>query len=418
MARNQKIAFTGPYSDINFGDYAMLVNNIYDLDINDVILFSYNDNFLNKIKSDYLQNYKIEIIEVDLGENYYNSTYDDNRTLTPIEIIGFTRNYDDIAAKLRMVNTLVVNGGGYFNSLWSMPHRIERLIKIIIPILIANQLNKNIVFTGNSYGPFGKDSELFKCFFNVLKNAVFGSRDSLYSPAWAKQIGLDDKNIKYIPDDLFVINERIQNRDNKISCPFKKYMIMEMYLTLDFIKSNIDNFKNFSNNIYDKYNLNILFMPLNTNHGGLEQAIFFDKILDNYSYIDIGNIGYLPLESAASLVKKAELVISTRYHALVLALALGTPVVSVLKDVLGDKRYYYNKNYGILTQVLKDISFDERIYLKLDYLDAMNYIAENFEEIVNKQRENYSELYIQNKEEMKKNRQDFINFIINEDKNV
>src|SRR5690606_40104733 len=56
---------------------------------------------------------------------------------------------------------------------------------------------------------------------------------------------------------------------------------------------------------------------------------------------DITDRGYLPIEDAVAIVRHAELVISSRYHAVILALSVGTPFVSVLKDVLGDKQYYY-----------------------------------------------------------------------------
>ncbi|MBA5746967.1 hypothetical protein H3232_07190 [Aerococcus urinaeequi] len=38
--------------------------------------------------------------------------------------------------------------------------------------------------------------------------------------------------------------------------------------------------------------------------------------------------------------------ITSRYHALVLSIANKVPILSMMKDGVGDKRYYYNKKGG------------------------------------------------------------------------
>ena len=411
----KKIALTGPFADVNFGDYAMLVNNIYDLNVKAITLFSYDDCFLNKIKNDYLSNYDVEIEEVKLRENL-----DDVRTgdhpSTPIELLNKVQNYQELVNIIEEVDVLIVNGGGYFNGLWSMPHRIERLTKIIAPILVANQLRKKIVFTGNSYGPFGKDAEFFACFFNVLDNVTFGCRDNLCSPMWAKHIGISDLKLKLIPDDLFLINDRILNQDKNQTISNKKYIVMETYLPLDFIKSNIESFRNFSQKMFAKYGLSIVFLPFNLEHGGMNQARYFNSVLDNYEFFDISKNGYLPIQDAVEIIKGAELVISTRYNALVVALSVGTPIISVLKDVMNDKRYYYNKNYGMLKLALQGMPFDERYYIRLDYLEAMEFIIDNFKTIIGLQLKNYNSTYFLNKENLKHLRKSFLESIGNDER--
>ena len=125
-----------------------------------------------------------------------------------------------------------------------------------------------------------------------------------------------------------------------------------------------------------------------------------NSILDEKSIIE--------LEDAVKLIKNAELVISSRYHALVVALSVATPIVSVLRDVLGDKRYYYNKNLGMLIQALDGIDFDERGYLRLDYLETLKFVTERFEHIVNVQKNNFNHLYEKNKENIKLRRKSFL----------
>lgn len=408
MLEKRKIGFTGPFADVNFGDYAMVVNNIYDLGIKDVVLFSYDSLFLNTIKKDYLEDFNIKIVDVKFREEFDIADESKTRILTPIDILHNLLNYDEIALAMSKLDVLVVNGGGYFNSLWSMPHRIERLSKIIAPILVANSLNKKIVFTGNSYGPFTEDSEFFGCVFNVLKNSIIGFRDNLLSPMWANEIGINQNNIEFIPDDLFIVNKSLINREKRKQINIDRYIVMETYLSLDYIEENISVFKEFSRSIYKRHGLIILFLPFNLKHGGMDQAIYLKTMLNNYTYYDIDSIGYLPIEDTVDLIKNAELVVSSRYHALVVALSVGTPIVSVLKDVLGDKRYYYNKNLGMLNQALKDIDFDERDYLRLDYLEALEFISEHFEHIVSVQKSNFNNIYEKNIEELNLQRESFL----------
>lgn len=49
MSEKQKIGVTGPISETNFGDYAMFINNFYDLSPDEITIFSYNKGFSQKI---------------------------------------------------------------------------------------------------------------------------------------------------------------------------------------------------------------------------------------------------------------------------------------------------------------------------------------------------------------------------------
>lgn len=408
----KKIAFTGPFADVNFGDYAMLVNNIYDLEIKDITLFSYDNNFLKKIKNDYLKDYNVEIFDVKIREEAHLSRTD-GYIYTPIEILSMVQNYKELYKTINNIDVFVVNGGGYFNSLWSKPHRIGKLVKIIAPLLMANQLGKKIIFTGNSYGPFAEDSSFFVSVFNALNNVTFGSRDNLYSPVWMRQIGINDKYIRTIPDDLLLVNDEILNQKLSTTTKSKNYIVMETYLPLEYIQSNIQHFKDFSSKMHKDHGVDIVFLPLNLEHGGMQQAIYLNDRIDHFEYVDISDKGYLPIQDAVDVIKNAKLVLSSRYHAQVVALSVGTPTISVLKEVMGDKRYYYNKNSGILRLTLNETNFDEKYYLGLDYLDTLNFIANNFNEIIKHQNKNYNSQYDRNKEFLSEVRKKFLNEIIN-----
>lgn len=393
MVKKGKIGFAGPFADVNFGDYAMVVNNIYDLNIGSMALFTYNSDFTRLIAGRYLAGYKVKLVEVQFRGTFDVSMEYKHGIITPIDLLHNISNYDELTSEISKLDVLMVSGGGYFNSLWMMPHRIEKLFKIMAPILIANQLNKKIVFAGNGYGPFinDKDADQIGCMLGVLKNAVFGSRDELYSPMWAKKAGID--KLVFLPDDLLIANKKLGATACQCRAGKGKYMVMETYLPLEYLKTHINSIKRHLDDIYRRHGLSVLFMPFNLGDGGMNQALYLDTQLNHFKYYDIDPIGYLPVQDAMALIKNAALVVCSRYHALVVALAVGTPVVSVLRDVLGDKRYSYNKNHGVLRQLLRGVSYDERCYMRLDYIDALQYISADYENIIKKQNDDRSISY-------------------------
>ena len=62
-----KIAITGPLADKNLGDYGMFINNIYDLGMNHkYTVFSYNSDFINSLKADFLSEFDIDFKGVEI----------------------------------------------------------------------------------------------------------------------------------------------------------------------------------------------------------------------------------------------------------------------------------------------------------------------------------------------------------------
>ncbi|WP_102194375.1 polysaccharide pyruvyl transferase family protein [Microbacterium aurantiacum] len=380
------IGFTGPYSDVNFGDYAMLVNNVYSLEAQDATIFVYDRPFVEKIRDDYFGGRNVRLVEVALRAGAFTEGRD-TRYLTPMEILREIENLDEVTAAVAEMDTLYVNGGGYFNSLWTQPHRIERLVQIIAPTLVAATMNIPVVFTANGYGPFRGDTEFFASFFGSLPNARFGARDTILSPHWLNQAGVQPGRIHTLPDDLLFIDERLTpDREPRVG----KYVVMETYLPTDFIAENFTHFERFAQRMADDHGLGVVFLPFNLGHGGVDQGRLLAERLGDVEMFDITGRGYLPIEDAVALVRDAELVISSRYHAVILALSVGTPFVSVLKDVLGDKQYYYGKNVGALEGVLEGQPHDLRDYFFMDYVEALDAVVDDFEGIIRRQRETYA----------------------------
>lgn len=380
------IGFTGPYSDVNFGDYAMLVNNVYTLDAHDITVFVYDKPFVEKIRTDYFEDRKVRLVEVGLRRGAF-ADGRDTRYLTPMEIVREIENIDEVTAAVADMDMLYINGGGYFNSLWTQPHRIERLVQIIAPALVAATMNIPIVFTANGYGPFRGDTEFFASFFGSLPNARFGARDTILSPYWLNQAGVHPERIYTLPDDLLFLDERLVP---KREAQAGRYVVIETYLPTDFIADNFAHFERFAQRMADEHGLRVIFVPFNLGHGGVDQGQLLAERLNCVEMFDITDRGYLPIEDAVALVRDAELVISSRYHAVILALSVGTPFVSVLKDVLGDKQYYYGKNVGALKGVLEGQPHDPRDYFFMDYVEGLNAVVDDFVGITRRQRESHS----------------------------
>lgn len=280
MREDIRIGITGPIAEINFGDYAMFVNNLFDMDIKRVTVFSYNKDFSGVIIKNYCGAYDIKIVEVRLypikemrdertsieqhkpkvGFQPFNSPTD-----TPLDILFRIENMDELQEHIRGIDVLIVNGGGYFNHLWNNSlWRSDMLKKIIAPMLIATQQKKKIFFMGNSFGPFDSSEEFFNYVFNYLNNATYATRDRMHSFGYLSRLGIDKSRISFVPDDLFFIN------DNLLDLPLNnmvdlsnigKYIVFEAYYTVDEIKDYIEQIKTFSEIMHSKYGLSIVFLP-------------------------------------------------------------------------------------------------------------------------------------------------------------
>ncbi|QSX05295.1 polysaccharide pyruvyl transferase family protein [Sedimentibacter sp. zth1] len=428
MRENLRIGITGPISEINFGDYAMFINNIYDIDIKNITVFSYNKGFSEIILKDYCEGYDVKTVEVKL---YASNKIDDelseeeknkpkvgfqpfNRpTDTPLDILYRVENLEEIREYVDNIDMLVVNGGGYFNHLWNNSlWRSDMLKKIIVPMLIANQKKKKIFFTGNSFGPFDLSEEYFNYIFNYLKNTTYAVRDRMYSTGYLSRLNIDKNNINFIPDDLFIINDSLLKLPTHNMVDFSrigKYIVLEVYYSLEEIKNYIKELKSFNESIYLKYGLSIVFIPFDFKRGGMWQGEYLSKELSNFYLCDLNLTGYLPIQDAYQIIKNAELVICTRYHAMVLSVGAGVPVINTIKKVCDDHRYYFNKNYGLLEYVFEDLEFNEMDFIRTDFPTTLKYLEENLLDVIRIQKSLYETVqYNSNKDNLKKTRFNYL----------
>ncbi|GAA8846845.1 hypothetical protein DUHN55_21440 [Helicobacter pylori] len=342
-----RIGFTGPYANVNFGDYAMLVNNIADLGVHELTVFSYDDGFLRRLMFDYCPALDPRIVAVELDQLPDGQGLTE-RPITGMEVLALLRNEDEVRTALELVDVLIVNGGGYLNELWARPHRQMRLLQILAPAMLAAEMGKRVVFSANGIGPFADSLDSMANLLAGLPTATLTVRDRLYSPMWARRLGVAEDRLRHAPDDLLLIHESLRSRAPRIADPpRRRYVVVETYQPVDQLRADLDRWRSFVERMADGHDCDVVFLPLHLGAGGVDQALLLHDEL-GLPWVDIREVGYLPIEDAVALVSGAELVISGRYHALVLALAARTPVLSVVREVAGDLGYYYSKNAGVL----------------------------------------------------------------------
>lgn len=399
------IGFTGPYSDINFGDYAMLVNNLYELGASQARVFVYDQEFFSRIQQHYLSEMEVFVTEVRMKPSFV-SDLADWRFMTPLEIMRGVENLDEIVDAVSPLDVMYVNGGGYLNSLWTRPHRIERLLSILAPVIVAATAGTPVRFTANGYGPYRGDLEFFASLFGLLPQARFGARDRVLSPYWLAQAGVRPAQVRLLPDDLLFIDQRL-SRGGRMPRS-DRYVVMETYLPTEYITVNINRFERFASDLRNRHGLDLVFLPLNLAHGGVEQGRLLAERVEGIELVDITSHGFLPIEDAVAVVQNAELVISSRYHAEILALSQGVPFVSVLKDVLGDLQYYHAKNVGALESVLQGTPHDLRDYFFVDYMEALEVVGQRIEGIVERQTTAYASAFPRASAALRGARRDFL----------
>ena len=415
-----KFAITGPLADKNLGDYGMFINNLYDLGAeHEYTVFSYSSDFVKSLKKDFLDDFDIDFIDVKLKQkdveqlSFKSKLRKLKRQIlsqeleiypTPLQVVNRCENYAQIKQAIAEIDVLVVSGGGYFNDLWYTWRRSDDLIKIIIPIFFAAFMKKKIVFTANGYGPFDVSKQFYSMLFAETKNAYIGCRDEKLSPNYLADLNV--KEISFLPDDLYLVNNALM-RSNAADGR-GKYIILELYGNMTDLKQNINKLNAIVDFFASKATKTI-FMPFDidqTTKSYLKESI----TSTSFEFYEYDN--YLKLDDAISMIKNAELVICNRYHALVLSVTTKTPVINIIKPV-GDYRYYYNKNAGLLDNAFGSENIDYNDFISESLQQVYEVIAGDFDNMLNTQNTLYSsDFYSVNKDRLKALRDDYFNRVI------
>ena len=103
------------------------------------------------------------------------------------------------------------------------------------------------------------------------------------------------------------------------------------------------------------------------------------------------------------------MVITSRYHVLMLSIANKVPILFVMTDGIGDKVYYYNKNGGFIQQVFNSFGIDETRLMQRNFIVPSELVKENFTDLVFEQKDYYtSQVFQENMIVLNKLRIDYI----------
>lgn len=211
----------------------------------------------------------------------------------------------------------------------------------------------------------------------------------MYSKFWFHQLHTPHK-VSFIPDDLLFIHPDLQEIQPTIQVDSVGYVVLEAYQSLDIIALELDDFKAFAGDMKRLDNFDVVFLPLNIGKGGTGQGRFLKERIPEMISIDYLVKSYLLIQDAVLILGQTEMVITSRYHALVLSIANKVPILSVMKDEVGDKGYYYNKNDGLIQQVFDGLDIDETRLMKRNFTDAFELVKENFTDLVTEQQNRYT----------------------------
>ncbi|SFS00253.1 Polysaccharide pyruvyl transferase [Agrococcus baldri] len=379
-----KYAITGPYCDVNFGDYAMLPNNLASFPASPSVIFSFNDEFLASMLEDYALAQSAEVVHVGVTQEVEDLPTD--RSLAALEILRCVENLDALHRWISSVDALIVNGGGYINDLWARPHRLGRLVAILAPALVAAQQGKQVHFTANGFGPFSESFDFFASVLSRMPTATFTCRDDLGSAGWLRRLGIADDRIYLAPDDLLVLHPSIEKRTPRWRPPDPAgYLVLETYRPMEELEDNVGSLRALQADL----DTSIVLLPMHRGHGGEDQAHALSGILPRAHVYPISDSGYLPIEDAVNIIRGARLTVTDRYHGLVAALGAASPVVSIIRPVRGSLDYYYRKNAGALAWRLAPGAYSEDDFIRLQWSEVPT-TAKELEALVARQTEAYS----------------------------
>lgn len=399
-----KIGFVGPYCTANFGDWAMLINNMKDLGDNEYTIFTYNAHFPHRSVYRYYDN-KIKLIEVKL----FDKTYDISLA-NPQECLLSIQNYEEIENTVKNQDIIIVSGGGWINDNWC--GRIQHYYKVMAPVLIASKTSIPIKFMAQGIGPINNGKNLLQSFFDRLNNDAFVAVRDLYeSPHYLREVSTLD--YMYVPDDISVLNDSLIPADVG-GDSHDPYVLLVSNDKLGNLAENAECFRHFGKTIKNKYNLRVVILSFDLVWHGDEQAAFLGNVIDDSEVIEIKEKGFIDIETVYSYINNAKLLITERYHASVIAMQTHTPFV--IKLDTDNELYAYNKAFGVLSQFMHGIEWDKALFIEEKWTDILESVEEDYKSIIEMQQKIFnSEQYNNNYESNKKLRNAYLQKILRND---
>jgi polysaccharide pyruvyl transferase WcaK-like protein len=360
-----KIGFTGATGCVDFGDYAMLANNIHHIKNrspeSEFCIFSYNaanthdalianevmdhctiiDDALAMMGDDYgnVPNSALNAADVDTISKKWKLLFDVcSSGEVPLQL-------EPLVVALSECDVLLFNGGGYLNKNW-----LFRVYAFLIIILLARKADTRVIMLPQTYGPFAEDSlnDVTRAFQEVDK---FYCRDHIYSEQVLTSLQMDRSRIDFAIDDLFLLSEPLAK--TKMEVPEDALFIQLHKQMRSQIPNLVSDVAKLIASLVDEGRIkNVVFVVFH--HSGDNELKIAEEIqaelLDGVRTEIWG-----PDWNAGNLIggfADAKAVLCSRYHPLVIALRQSTPVVNLLAaDNTGSYDYYSAKNHGICDYV-------------------------------------------------------------------
>lgn len=397
------IGFTGPFCTANFGDWAMLVNNIFDFGLdNKFVIFTYSNSFPHNVIDHYFKDDNISIVEV--------KTNDDNQSfesLTPLDLLTAIANKKELTDIISSLDVLVVSGGGWIDDSWCK--RTTKFFKVSAPIIFATQLKIPIRFMAQGVGPVNDMEDTFRLFLNYMSNdTVFTLRDKYCSPVFLRAVLNNLYSIQYLPDDLAFIHTSLVPHDrcilNGMNSP---YVVLVINDEVAVFKERIKEFQMFCEMLQDKYKYRVVLLPFDLVWFGEEQSIMLNKLLPNSILIDINKKKFVSIEDTLSIIGGADLVLTGRHHAAVVAMQTHTPFIIKLDNNRHD--YAYNKAHGVFSMFTENIEYDETIFIKNEWKEVFELVENHCKLIISSQRSLFHQKkYEENRKQLYQRRIEYI----------
>lgn len=127
--------------------------------------------------------------------------------------------------------------------------------------------------------------------------------------------------VTFIPDDLLFIHSDIQVLTPIGEVDSDRYIVMEAYQPMDMIETETDAIKDFVEDMKHHYDLEVIFLSLNIGKGGTDQGCFLKERIPEMILIDYSVKSYLLMQDAVLILGQTQMVITSHYQALVLAIA-------------------------------------------------------------------------------------------------
>jgi colanic acid/amylovoran biosynthesis protein len=284
---------------------------------------------------------------------------------------------------VRRARAVVSNGGLYFGFRpVSTVNMLYHLFAFSYPMLLAKRLRVPYVLFGQSFGPF--PSRLSKLWMRVLVNLSDGTwcRESL-SASTLKSLGADDSRIKVIPDAAFGISAEDNVQLSQIPIAGLR---SEQYIAISLRslvpsgfsasteRTYLQAFLELIEWIVSEKELTVVLVahtqgPVEDEDDRITTRMVYERLSSHV----ISNVVCCELDLSpqelCTLYGNARLVIATRFHAVVLSLCGGAPVLAI--PYFGMKTQGALRDMGLASSVLEVGQIDalvlrERVASKLE----------------------------------------------------